>query len=65
MNEKPKTPEECALLRAEFGCNIGRDVLDNKAETPPGSTPAEFALFLLIGAVGEIADYLQIKEGKP
>lgn len=64
MSEKPKTPEEWALLRAELGCNVGRNVLNNKTEIPLGSTPTEFALFLLIGAVGEIVNYLQMKEEK-
>lgn len=64
MSKKPETPEEWALLRAELGCKAGRDVLNNKVQTPPGSTPTEFALFLLIGAVGDIADYLKMKEEK-
>lgn len=65
MSEKPETPEEWCLERALLYCKAGRDVLNNKAETPPGSTPIEFSLFILIGAIGEIADYLQMKERKP
>lgn len=64
MNKKPETAKEWCLERAILTCKAGRDVLNDKTPTPPGSTPIEFALFLLIGAVGEIADYLQMKEEK-
>lgn len=64
MNKKPETPEEWCLWRAQAACKTGKDVIDGEVNPPESATRIEYALFLLIGAVGEIAAYLQMKEEK-
>jgi hypothetical protein len=44
---------------------MGKEVIDGAADPPESATRIEYALFLLIGAVGEIADYLSRKEQTP
>jgi hypothetical protein len=41
---------------------MGKEVIDGAADPPESATRIEYALFLLIGAVGEIAEYLSMKE---
>jgi hypothetical protein len=58
----PKTKEEWCLWRAQTACSAGRDVLEGEADPPEHSSRDRYALFLLLGAVGEIAEYLSLKE---
>ena len=62
MNTPPKTKEEWCLWRAQAACKTGKEIIDGAADPPESATRIEYALFLLIGAVGEIADYLSMKE---
>jgi len=58
----PKTKEEWCLWRAQAACKTGKEIIDGAADPPECASRIEYALFLLIGAVGEIADYLSRKE---
>jgi len=62
MNTPPKTKEEWCLWRAQTACKMGKEIIDGAADPPECATRIEYALFLLIGAVGEIAEYLSPKE---
>jgi hypothetical protein len=62
MNNPPKTKEEWCLWRAQAACSAGRESLNGDTDPPESATRIEYALFLLIGAVGEIADYLSLKD---
>ena len=62
MNNPPETKEKWCLWRAQTACKTGRDVLDGETDPPESATRIEYALFLLLGAVQEIADYLSHKE---
>ena len=50
------------MHRAQLACSAGRDVLDGEADAPEHYSRDRYALFLLLGAVGEIAEYLSYKE---
>ncbi len=64
-NEQPtQNKEEWCLWRAQAACKTGGEVIDGATDPPESATRIEYALFLLIGAVGEIAEYLNHKEEK-
>lgn len=62
MTHPPKTKEEWCLWRAQTACKMSKEVFDGAADPPESASRIEYALFLLIGAVGKIADYLSLKE---
>jgi hypothetical protein len=57
--------EEWCLHRAQIACSAGRDVLEGNEYPPEHFSRDRYALFLLLGAVGEIAEYLSIKDQQP
>jgi hypothetical protein len=59
---KPETPEEWCLWGARTSCMLGREVLDGEKDPPEHCSRDRFALDHLLKAVGEIAEYLQMKE---
>jgi hypothetical protein len=62
MNNPPETKEEWCLWRAQAACAAGRESLNGDTDPPESTTRIEYALFLLLGAVREIAEYLSLKE---
>ena len=55
------------LYRAILSCKVATDALDHTTRCPPHITQTEYAIYNLIHAVREIAEYLHEKEtnGKP
>ena len=62
MSQPPKTKEEWCLHRAQLACSAGRDVLEGETDPPEHFSRDRYALFLLLGAVREISEYLSHKE---
>jgi len=58
----PKTKEEWCLYRASLDCTLGRNILEGETDAPEHSSRDRYALFLLLGAVREISEYLSLKE---
>jgi len=61
MNKKPETAQEARLWTASAACELGSRRLNAESQIRE-VTPTEFAVFCLLKAVKEIAEYLQTKE---
>ena len=62
MNNPPKTKEEWCLWGARASCLLGCEVLSGEKDPPEHYSRERFALEHLLKAVGEIAEYLSMKE---
>lgn len=60
---KPRTEYDFSLWRAKASCAIGKKALNLEAETPPGSTPLEYAVYCLLSAIEDLAEMID-KGGK-
>jgi hypothetical protein len=58
----PKTKEEWCLWGARASCLLGCEVLSGEKDPPEHYSRERFALEHLLKAVGEIAEYLALKE---
>ena len=59
---QPKTPAQWSAWRASSSCQIGMDVLNGVSDPPSGTSRMEYATFLLLSAVKELAE---IHMGRP
>jgi hypothetical protein len=58
----PKTKEDWCLWRIRTSCELGCKVIEGKHETPDHHTRVEYALFLALKAMDDLAQYLQLKD---
>jgi len=66
MSNKPKTKREWALCRCKLSCKVGRDKLNDAAESLSEQTAAQsHALFSLLHAVEELANVLELDSQQP
>lgn len=62
MSQPPKTKEEWCLWGARASCLLGCEVLSGEKDPPEHYSRERFALEHLLKAVGEIAEYFQLKD---
>ena len=53
------------LYRARLSCKIGRDALEGTSKPPANTTSLEYAVFLLLHAVEDIAAAMEKETKKP
>ena len=54
----PKTPAQWAATRVRLNCAVGRDVIAG-VTNPSRLNRTEYAMFLLFGAISELADLIE------
>ena len=58
----PKTNADWCLWRIRTSCELGCKVIEGKHETPEHHTRSEYAIFLALKAMDDLAQYFQLKE---
>jgi hypothetical protein len=53
--KKPATKKECAAYRAHLQCEIGLKVFRDETQPPAGLNRSEYALFLLLHSINDLA----------